>query len=165
MRLGAILSVVGVMALASGAQAQTPAAACAAMDASLPAEFGGWGVRTPLGAEAALAPGKAVEARLRPTPQVRYPVTPEKPGGTASHGGVLDLDIDWAGTYAVALGAGAWIDVIEDGKAVASTAHGHGPACSTIRKVVDFPLKAGRHVVQISGATTETLPVLVARRP
>ena len=100
---------------------------------------------------------------LLPTPSVHYPLQPEKPGGSVSHGGLLGFTITEAGTYRIALGSAAWIDVVRGGKPVTSTAHGHGPACSTIRKMVDFPLMPGRYILQVSANAGAGLPVLVTR--
>ena len=68
-----------------------------------------------------------------------------------------------AGTYRVALGTSAWIDVVRAGRALPSQAHGHGPACTGIRKIVDFRLTPGRYVLQLSGTMATTLPVLIGR--
>jgi hypothetical protein len=158
----------------AAALAQTaPAPACATMDAEVPAELAGWTAKTPLSAssvaadlsKASLTPGKAFLATLPATSSVTYAVAPEKPGDPASHGGLFDLIVPTAGTYVVALGAGAWVDVLRDGASVRSSSHGHGPACSTVRKIVAFELQPGRHVVQIVGSVPPALPIMVARRP
>jgi hypothetical protein len=149
------------------------AASCAAMDKTLSPDLAAWTAQTPLAAatsaaslgKAALTPGKAVTADLPQTPQVRFVTQPEKPGGAVSHGGMFELKIDKAGTYVVALGSGAWIDVLKDGKPLVSTAHSHGPDCSTLRKMVDFPLEPGRYVLQVSANADAKLPILLARRP
>ena len=47
------------------------------------------------------------------------------------------------------LSAGAWIDVVKDGAQVASSAHGHGPACSTLRKQVAFELGISEVTVKL----------------
>ena len=83
----------------------------------------------------------------------------------ASHGGLVGFSVTEAGTYRVALGSGAWIDVVRGGKAAASTAHGHGPACSGVRKTVDFPLTPGRYILQIAGNGTPSIAVMVTRLP
>ena len=57
----------------------------------------------------------------------------------------------------------AWVDVVRAGRALASSAHGHGPACTGIRKIVDFRLQPGRYVLQVSGGTSASVPVLIAR--
>ena len=55
--------------------------------------------------------------------------------------------------------------MIKDGQPQISTAHGHGPACSTIRKMVDFSLQPGRYVLQISANAEAEISVLVTRAP
>ncbi|MBI1684006.1 homogentisate 1,2-dioxygenase [Caulobacter hibisci] len=131
-----------------------------------------WSARAPLAAatstaglsKAALVPGQAYAAALSPTPDVAYPSSPEKAGDVASWGGLFYLRVETAGVYAVALGSAAWIDVLKDGAALRSVGHGHGPACSSVRKIVSFDLTPGDHVVQISGAGDAALTILVARK-
>nr|WP_179220809.1 hypothetical protein [Sphingomonas laterariae] len=41
----------------------------------------------------------------------------------------------------------------------------HGPACSGVRKMVDFRLKAGRHVLQIAGSASPAIALMVTRLP
>ncbi len=109
-----------------------------------------------------LAPGSAVRATLQPTAGVTYAAPPARLGAAASHGGIFAFDVARAGRYRIALGSAAWIDVLRGTTPVASVTHGHGPACSTIRKMVDFDLKPGRHLLQIAGseATAVTLMVI-----
>lgn len=137
-------------------------------------ELSSWPQQTPLAAtgtmpglpSATLVVGKAALVTLLPTPQVKYPLRPEKPGGSVSYGGLLGFDVAEAGTYRVALGTGAWIDVVgDDGKAIASTGHGHGPDCTGIRKVVDFPLAPGSHTLQIAASASPEIGLLVVRLP
>jgi len=114
---------------------------------------------------ATLPVGQAGRVTLLSTPQVKYPLRPEKPGGSVSYGGLLSVDIAQAGTYRVALSSGAWIDVVQQGKAMISVAHGHGPECSGVRKMVDFALNPGRHTLQIGANGDAQVTVLVARLP
>lgn len=162
-----------VPAIGAAQEAPASTAACTAMDKTLPPDLAAWTAQTPLAGatsaaglhKASLTPGKAVAADLPPTPQVHFVTQPEKPGGTVSHGGMFELNIDKAGTYVVALGSGAWIDVLKDGKPLISTAHSRGPECSTLRKMVDFPLQPGRYVLQVSANADARLAILLARRP
>jgi hypothetical protein len=155
------------------AQMEPPAPADCTAPASPPAEMARWAGRTPLTAasgagqlsNAALAIGQAVDAALTSTADMRYVVRPEKPGGSVSYGGLFGFTIAAAGTYRIAIGSGAWIDVLKGGKAVESSAHGHGPACTGIRKMVDFPLQPGRYVLQIAANGSPTLPLLLTRLP
>lgn len=110
-------------------------------------------------AEAPIALGRAVRAGLVPVAQVRFALPPEKAGAPETFGGLLAFDVPSGGRYRVALGAVAWIDLVRDGKALASVAHGHGPACSGIRKMVDFDLTPGRYVMQVSGAPERVIAV------
>ncbi len=144
---------------------------CPATPAALPAGMEGWRRPVPVtaGADAtrptALTIGTAVTATLLPAARLSYAAPPAKPGTPGSHGGVLAFTVTKAGRYRVALGAGAWIDVLRGTTAVASAAHGHGPACSTIRKMVDFDLPPGRHLLQIAGSEPPALTVMVVAMP
>ncbi|MCX8475060.1 MAG: hypothetical protein MT490_04600 [Sphingomonas sp.] len=56
-----------------------------------------------------------------------------------------------AGTFGVALSEPGWIDVQPmRGKPLASVAHGHGPQCSTIRKIVRYKLQPGTYRVTVN---------------
>ena len=161
-----------VVLLSSLAQAQQAAPSCPAPVAAT-GELASWTTPRPLqaGARSAqtsgsvLTVGQAVRLTLLRTPQVRYPVRPEKPGGSVSYGGLIRLDVEQAGTYRVALGSAAWIDLVRDGKALTSSAHGRGPDCTGIRKIVDFELTPGRYTVQIAANGEPETTVLVARLP
>ena len=48
---------------------------------------------------------------------------------------------------------------------VPSAAHAHGPDCTGIRKMVDFPLAAGADTVQIPGSAMDVPTVLIVRLP
>ena len=102
---------------------------------------------------------KPVTVTPHPGNDVRFVLAPEKHGDASSFGGMLVVDVREAGTYRIALSAGAWIDVLKDGTAIASSAHDHGAGC----KMVSFSLQQGRHVIQLSGNKQETIEVLVGR--
>lgn len=148
-------------------------AACPATPAPLPAEFAAWRDRAPIAAatgaedlgKATLSAGKGANVTLQPTARINWPVRPERPGDEASHGGLLGFTIGQPGTYRVALGAGAWIDVVRDGQVIASTTHAHGAPCTGIRKTVDFPLAPGAYVLEIAGNEKPEIPVLLVRLP
>lgn len=159
--------------LPAGAIAQAPAPSCPADPVAPPAEMAAWSARTvasaaatPAGLKRAmLAPGAAIDAALVRTAGISYAVRPEKPGGSVSYGGMFQFDVKQPGTYRVALGSGAWIDILKGKTAIASSAHGHGPDCTGIRKMVDFPLEPGRYVLQIAAHGAPSLPVMLLRLP
>lgn len=175
MRHGLAAALIGIalMTSPSGARAQPEGQACSAGPATLPPELAGWSSRRPIMAAgeaaglraATLAIGSAADATLKSTANVRYVTRPEKPGGSVSYGGLYSFTVDRAGTYRVALGSGAWINVLKGKTAITSTAHGHGPDCSGVRKMVDFPLTPGRYTLQIAGNGEPTLPLMIARLP
>lgn len=178
MRFGisAALALAG-SATPAGVSAQQMAMAAAACPpgavAVLPPELAGWATRVPLAAArdpagvsgALLVPGVAASAALRPSPEIRYPAAPERPGGAATYGGLFGLTVSQAGSYRIALGAGAWIDMVGGSGVATSTGHGHGPDCSGIRKMVDFTLAPGRYTVQLAASPEATVPVMVVRLP
>jgi len=168
-----ILALVLFCAPALAQEMQHAPANCPADAKPLPASLSAWTDKASLSAAgdaaglnaAALMPGKAVTVSLRHTREVQYVVQPEKPGGSVAYGGLLMLDVKAAGTYQVNLSSGAWIDMLKDGAAVMSGAHAPGPACSGIRKTVQFPLQPGRYVIQLSANGDPTIAVLVSRAP
>ncbi|CAN5243724.1 hypothetical protein BH10PSE12_BH10PSE12_04160 [soil metagenome] len=115
--------------------------------------------------KAVLPLGVAADADLLPTPSVQYPVQPGKPGGSVSFGGIFAFEAPAAGTYRVAINAHSWTDIIEGKAALVSSAHGRGPACTGITKMVDYPLQAGRHLLQIAANGDPKLTILVVRLP
>ncbi|MES2059395.1 MAG: hypothetical protein V4564_25870 [Pseudomonadota bacterium] len=80
-----------------------------------------------------------------------------RPGKSA----VAYFAIPRAGTYKVGLGSGAWVDVVSQGKAMTSVAHGHGPVCTGIRKIVDFKLAKGLYALQLAGITAPSVKVMI----
>lgn len=169
-QMGADMMKMGQMEMAPMKMSCPDAAETAA---PLPPELAGWRDRgtltaatDPAGLDAAtLTPGHAVTVTLAPTPAVHYLTQPEKPGGTVSSGGMLALTVAQAGRYAVALDSGAWVDVLRGKEPVISTAHGHGPACSGIAKMVTFPLTPGHYILQLAASGAPQVTVLVAPLP
>mgnify|MGYP003407189105 FL=1 len=167
------------IALAAPAFAQQPTmpakpeVACATTDTALPAGLTDWNAKAALstapGADhlphAKLALGKGYEASLLNTPKVAMPVQPEKPGGSVAYAGLFSFTVETEGAYTVALSTPAWIDVLEDGKSLEPTSFGHGPECTTIRKMVVFPLKPGVHTLQVSANPAASVKLMVAKKP
>jgi hypothetical protein len=170
---GLMLAATPVSAQDMAGMAHAAPVDCTHVPRALPPELAGWSNRTaaPAAKDAAglttatLSVGSAFDAKLTRTSDVRYALAPEKLGGSASFGGMFSITIRDAGIYRVALGSGGWIDMLKDGKPVESSNHGHGPDCSGVRKMVDFPLTSGRYVLQLAASGAVSLPVMVARRP
>lgn len=135
-----------------------------ALNSALPAAWSDWA--TPETVPAAVTPatqpeirlGQAYNTPLKATGSINYSVQPKKvTGGT--FGGLFMLTVEKAGVYTIGLDQAGWIDIVRDGKVVKSSGHGHGPYCSTIRKMVDFQLDPGHYTVQISNAPKATVVI------
>jgi len=149
------------MILALLLQAAAPAACPTPV--SPPPELAGWTMPRALSAAGELVVGRAYRVPLRPVGTVRFAVPQGRAAKPGSRAGAFGFAVARAGTYRVALDSGLWVDVVGGGRALASTAHGHGPACSGVRKMVDFAMAPGRYVLQLSGADTAEARVMVAR--
>lgn len=69
-----------------------------------------------------------------------------------------------AGTYGIALDQPGWIDVTPArGKPLQSTAHGHGPECSTIRKIVRYRLRPGTYRIEVSRLKGDRARMMLVR--
>lgn len=153
--------------LAGHSQAQE--AKCTA-PAVPPAEFAGWSAGQALAAavtaedaKTAILPlGVAREIGLLPVGELKYAVQPVRPDDGAVHGGLVAFDVVQRGTYRLALGSGAWIEVVGGTRARQSVGHGHGPECSGIRKIVDFELSPGRYLLQISASKEARITAMIA---
>ncbi len=107
--------------------------------------------------------GSGVALQLQPNASVAFILPPERqPKQSDSFGGVVFFaDVPKAGLYQVTLSGEAWLDVIQDGKALASTAHSGKRGCEAVRKSVRFELHPGALTVQLSGSTAKTIKVAV----
>ncbi|WP_298400790.1 hypothetical protein [Sphingobium sp.] len=167
-----LLGLVSAAPVAAQAPMAHEADTCTA-PADLPAPLASWRRPVPLKAgvdrksvaKVALTPGQAVTLALSSTPKIVYPVRPAKPGGSVSFGGLASFTVAQAGTWRVALGTGAWVDVVKDGVAATSIAHGHGPDCSGVRKMVDYSLEPGVYTLQVAANGEDQLTVLVTPLP
>lgn len=117
----------------------------------------GWASPADAANGGALAIGRAATVAL--VTGARPAVAPGKPGAASAS---LGFVVPRAGRWRVSLDSGVWVDVVRDGRAVASAAHGHGAACGGVRKRVEFELGAGRYVLQLSGAAGVRVRAMVS---
>jgi hypothetical protein len=115
--------------------------------------------------KAEISVGAPATVILFHTPEVVYAARPSKPGGSVAYGGLMRVSIAEAGTYRFALGNASWIDVVREGHKSSSVSHGHGPACSGIRKIVDYALVKGEYFVQLAASGDAQTGVLVIKLP
>ena len=140
----------------------TPARVCTATVAP-PAGLEAWNTISAI-TMGPIAIGKGTGLMLQPIDKVVFAPAPGLSPKPGTFGGTYQFNVTTADTYRIALGAGAWIDVVGGGKIIESVAHTEGPACSGIRKIVDFTLVPGRYVLQLSGAKEAPTRVLIVAK-
>jgi hypothetical protein len=140
----------------------TTAPVCTATIAP-PAGLEAWSVAPGMTADV-IAPGKNIALTLEPIDSVTFPLPLVRKPAAGTFGGVYHVTIATAGTYRVVLQNGAWIDLVRDGKSLTSVGHMEGAPCSGIRKIVDFALQPGTYTVQVSGAKTAQMRILIATK-
>lgn len=168
----AALPAVLALTLATAAAAQTPTQtesnasmampqpACTA-SAPLPAAYSSFAHPVPAAQGSGVFLGQA--ATLDLGPGTHFLVPPGHKPAAGTFGGMVGFDVIDPATYRVAVGAGVWVEIVQDGKAVRSTAHQAGPACSAVRKTVDFTLAPGHYTLQLSGSTTPSVTFQIAK--
>jgi hypothetical protein len=114
---------------------------------------------TPSGAP--LAVGAAADLALVPVEKAGFTQPPERAPAAGTFGAVASVAIPSGGAIQISLSGEAWIDVIQDGKAVKSSAYSGVKTCPGIRKSVRFKLAAGPATLQFSGAKKAGLKVAV----
>jgi hypothetical protein len=154
-----IASLFAILLLQAAPAAAPVCTATAAATAGLEA----WSVAPGMTTDA-IAPGKNIALALDPIDNVTFPLAPDRKPAPGTFAGVYHVTVVTAGIYRVALQNGAWIDLVRDGKSLTSVAHMEGPPCSGIRKIVDFALQPGVYTLQLSGAKTAQMRILIATK-
>jgi hypothetical protein len=108
-------------------------------------------------------PDRGVALELLPHDTVPYALAPSRqPKIANSSGGVVVIsNVSKAGSYQVTASAEAWIDVIQDGKSLASTAHSGRRDCPDVRKSVRFDLQTGAVTIQVSGVDSKLIKLAI----
>jgi hypothetical protein len=109
----------------------------------------------------ALKDGQAVNLGLAPATRVKFAMAPGRKAKTGSYAGLAAFDVRTAGTIAIALSEPAYVDVIRDGNAIASSAHREG--CGGVRKIVSFPVVPGRYLIQLADAPSPRIRMLISQ--
>ncbi|MGC1355139.1 MAG: hypothetical protein WA851_04995 [Xanthobacteraceae bacterium] len=105
----------------------------------------------------------AVTIDLLPFADAKLPMPPERaPKQPSSFAGFVAVPASpQAGSYKVTLSSEAWIDVVQDGHFLKSTAHTGASGCTGIRKSVKFNLDAAPFVVQLSNVPANKIGVVI----
>jgi hypothetical protein len=110
-------------------------------------------------------PVKGVAVELQPHVTVDFALPPgREPKTPESLAGIFFIsNVPQGGLYQVTVSGEAWIDVIQNGKALDSPAHTGKHDCAAVRKSVRFNLEPGPLTVQVS--STSATPIRLAILP
>jgi predicted lipoprotein len=100
---------------------------------------------------------------LVPFADVKLPAAPERaPKSPTSFAGFVQVPApSRGGTYKVSLSSEGWIDVVQDGHAVKSSAFSGATGCEGLRKSVKFELAAQPFTVELSGIPADTIRIAI----
>ena len=171
-RSSLVLLALGLGALAEPAFSQTVERACPPREGRSSLEPAEWNRQHHLMTAASsagldgavLRPGTTVRAILRRERAIDFVAPPGKPSRPGQFGGMFRVRIERPGAYRIMLDSKAWLDVLKDGVAIAPIGHGPGPACSRVRKSVDFQLSRGDHLLQLSASPSSKAVILIMPR-
>jgi hypothetical protein len=114
------------------------------------------------GATLRALPPTGVSVELQPQVTVDYLLAPERESKADDSGGMLAiLNVAQAGAYQVTASEEAWIDAIQNGKALSPTADTSKEGCPDVRKSMRFSLDAGPLTIQVSGATSRLIKLAI----
>jgi hypothetical protein len=105
-------------------------------------------------------PDQALTLALKATGDAKLPYPAAKRGDAQKFAGYLRITVP-PGDYFVSLSSEGWIDVYQDGVAIASTAHTGDPDCPGLRKSVRFPLTDKPVTLQISNAPAAAITLAI----
>ena len=108
-------------------------------------------------------PDHGIALELEPHDAVPYTLPPGRPPKIAnSSGGLVVIShVPKAGQYQITASGEGWIDIIQDGKALASAAHSGRRDCPDVRKSVRFDLQSGAVTIQVSGVKSKLIKLAI----
>ena len=133
--------------------------------------FGGPATALTAGRDLATAPTIAVDRlydlKLTPQDQIAFTVPPGKTMLTdGAFAGIAVFKIGTPGAYRVSVNVPFWIDVVADGKLVATKDFQGQHGCDAPHKIVEYTLSApGSFVLQVSGSAQADVRLTVTQSP
>jgi hypothetical protein len=105
----------------------------------------------------------AVTVALLPLAEAKLPMPPERaPASAPSFAGFVGIPAPpSAGAYKITVSTGAWVDVVQAGSLVKSSAFSGAAGCEGVRKSVKFNLAAVPFVVQLSGVQANSIKLAI----
>lgn len=119
------------------------------------------------GAKLSTPPAKAIPLTLMPMTEVSFPVAPtsrKKGNAGETFGGIVNFDgAAEPGVYQVTIDTAGWVDVVQNGKALRSSAHTGKVDCDGVRKSVRFDIGSGPFSIELSGFAKDAIKFAIRR--
>lgn len=113
------------------------------------------------GSEQAALPSSAITLGLVAPSEAKLPTPPERAPKEGSFAGFTGIKAPKAGLYTISLSAGAWVDVVQDGRVLKPVAFSGATDCDGIRKAMKYELSGQPVVLQVSGARDNSLSIAI----
>jgi hypothetical protein len=118
--------------------------------------------RPKIASGADLAVPAGVTLSLKTPAEAKLPSPPERKPKDGTFAGFARFQkAPKAGTYTISLSAGAWVDVVQDSEVLKPMEFSGATDCAGIRKTMKYDLAAGPFVIQVSGATENSISLAV----
>ena len=119
-------------------------------------------VKLASGADLAAIPATGMTFTLVAPADAKLPSPPERAPKDGTFAGFANFKAaPKAGIYTIRLSAGAWVDVVQDGRDLKPKAFSGATDCDGIRKTMKYEISASPFVLQISGARDNSLSVAI----
>ncbi len=107
-------------------------------------------------------PEKGLVVELQPHGTLDFVQAPaHEPKSDDAFDGLLFVNVPQTGAYQVTLSGDAWIDLIQNGKAQARSTETINADCGDARKSMRFRLEQGPLTVQVSGAASNQIRLVI----
>jgi hypothetical protein len=158
----------GALALGvCGVAAHAEGTGCAAFAWPIDADKAALAAASVAGVESGSALGalkpQAFVLKLQPVSSVKFTVAPGGKKAPADNGGLVTFEApETPGTYQVTLSDGGWIDLVQNGASLGSSAHSGATGCDGVRKSVRFAIANAPVVLQLSGVKGEAIKIAIS---
>jgi hypothetical protein len=114
------------------------------------------------GAELNALPSGGVTLALRAPTEAKLPSPPERAPKEGTFAGfAVFKTAPKAGLYTISLSAGAWVDVVQDGRFLKPKATSGATDCDGIRKTMKYEISASPFVLQVSGNREDSVSIAI----
>ncbi len=105
----------------------------------------------------------ATSLALVPFDNAKLPAPPERaPKSTDTFAGFLHAAAPRSATYRITVSDAAWIDVVQNGQSVKSSAFSGATGCDGVRKSVKFALTAAPFTIELSSVAASVIKIAVS---